>query len=238
MKSLPWHHIHVTLADREKAAIWHDQNTPATRVQPTKRSENLYCDSNLLQIQSTAVGPEPGNGYIDSIGLGVLDLSKAIVEWKFAGGTIDILTRDYAKVRDPWGLPVELVEKSVGGYTHVNITTEAIEQLRDWYEKNIGGKRVICEWDSARLALEYDTMLIVFNSVKSTVFSSGKPIIDHLGWYTDDVDGIFHQLSMNGVKFPRKPMDYGPVRLAFAEDPCGIWIELHILPKGGKATLK
>ena len=95
-----------------------------------------------------------------------------------------------------------------------------------------------CEWDSNRLALEYDTMLIVFNSVKSTAFSSGKPINGHLGWYTDDVDGLFHELSKNGVKFPVKPRDYGTVRLAFAEDPCGLWIELHILPRGGKPIFK
>ena len=93
-----------------------------------------------------------------------------------------------------------------------------------------------CEWDKTRLALEYDTMLIVFNPVNSTVSSSSKRTIDHLGWYTDDVDGVFHQLSVNGVNFPGKPRDYGTVRLAFAEDPCGIWIELHILPKGGKTT--
>lgn len=49
---------------------------------------------------------------------------------------------------------------------------------------------------------------------------------------------IFDQLSMNGVYFPGKPRDYDLVRLAFAEDPCGIWIELHILPKGGKPTMK
>jgi hypothetical protein len=238
VKSLPWHHVHVTLAEREAAAKWHDLYTPATRVQPTKRSENLFCGSNLLQIQSTAVASKPQNGYIDSIGIGVLSLSKAVTEWKSAGGTIDLLTTNYAKVRDPWGLPVEFVEKSNTGYTHINITAGVIEQLRDWYEKNLGGTRVTCEWDSTRLALMYDTMLIVFNSVQSNILSPGKPIIDHIGWYTDDVDGIFHQLSMNGVRFPGKPRDYGPVRLAFAEDPCGIWIELHILPRGGKPFMK
>ena len=238
MKRLPWHHVHVTLADRETAAKWHDQHTPARRIQPTKRSENLFYGPNLLQIQSTAVAPEPRDGYIESIGIGVLNLSETVAEWESVGGTIDVLTSNYAKVQDPWGLPFELVEKSPGGYTHINITTVALEQLRDWYEKNLGGLRVTCEWDNTRLALEYDTMLIVFQPVNSTVLSYGKPTIDHLGWYTDDVDGIFDQLSMNGVYFPGKPRDYGLVRLAFAEDPCGIWIELHILPKGGKPTMK
>ena len=236
MKSLPWHHIHVTLPDREAAAKWHDQHTPAKRIQPTKRSENLYYRPNLLQIQSTAVAPEPRDGRIDSIGIGVLNLKDTLAEWESAGGTIDILTRYFAKVHDPWGVPFELVERSSGGYTHINISAVAPGQLRDWYEDNLGGTRVTCEWDKTRLALEYDTMLIAFNPASSTISSSAKRTIDHLGWYTNDVDRIFNKLSVNGVDFPGKPRDYGSVRLAFAEDPCGIWIELHILPNEGKPT--
>lgn len=233
MNSLLWHHVHVTLPDREAAAKWHEQYTPANRVPPTKRSENLYWSPNLLQIQSTAVAPEPRNGHIESIGIGVLNLNETVAEWESAGGFINILTPYYAKVRDPWGLAFELVERSPKAYTHINIVTKTIEQTRNWYEENLGGTREDCEWDRTRLALKYDTMLIAFNQVNSTVFSDRRTI-DHIGWYTDDVDATFNQLSINGVYFPVKPRDYGPVRLAFAEDPCGIWIEIHILPKYGK----
>ncbi|MHA1988288.1 MAG: VOC family protein [Promethearchaeota archaeon] len=236
MKSLPWHHVHITLPNREEAAKWHEEYTLAKRTQPTKRSENLYIGPNLLQIQGKSIASKAVKGYIDSIGLGVLKISDATTNWQSAGGSIDKATHYSVKVRDPWGVPFELIESPQEGYTHINIATNEPQELCDWYEKNLGGTRVPCEWDKTRVALKYDTMLIVFNPVNSTVFSTTERNIDHIGWYTDDVDAIFHQLSGNGVYFPGKPRDFGPVRLAFAEDPCGIWIELHILPKGGKLT--
>jgi len=66
----------------------------------------------------------------------------------------------------------------------------------------------------------------------SPVSSTIERPIDHLGWYTDDLDASFTHLSANGVKFPVKPREFGQVRLAFAEDPGGNWIELLEPPKG------
>jgi hypothetical protein len=232
MKELPWHHVHITIADREAAARWHEKHSPAKRYKPTKRSENLYCGPNLLQIQSTAISPDPTDAQIDSIGIGVSNLIKAVVNWQSAGGFIGIHTHHAVRVLDPWDLPFELVERSCMGYTHINIVATTPEQLCDWYKSNLGGKRVICNWDSARFVLEYDTMLMVFNSASSPASSTFKRSIDHLGWYTEDLDTTFDQLSANGVHFPVKPRIFGLVRLAFAEDPCGNWIELLEPPNG------
>jgi len=232
MDSLPWHHVHITLSDREAAARWHEQHSPAKRIQPTKRSENLYCGPNLLQIQSTAVAPKPRDGSIDSIGIGVLNVSKAVTDWQSAGGSIDVLKPNTARVRDPWGVQFELVEGSSMGYTHINIAAVAPEQLCDWYESNLGGSKVICEWESARLVLAYDTILIMFIPATSPMSSPAQGSIDHLGWYTGDLDKIFNQLSANGVHFPVAPRAFGLVRLAFAEDLYGNWIELLEPPDG------
>lgn len=231
MKSLPWHHVHITLPDREEAAKWHEKHTPAIRTQPTKRSENLYCGSNLLQIQSRAVATESQDGYIDSIGIGVLKVSEATANWQSAGGSIDNLSPHTAKVRDPWGISIEFIESNQKGYTHINIAAEEPEKLSDWYESNLGGTRITCEWDESRLVLLYDTMKVMF-IIKSPISSTGERIIDHLGWYTEDLDTTFHQLSTNSVHFPVLPREFGPVRLAFAEDPCGNWIELLEPPNG------
>ena len=226
MINLPWHHVHITLADREASARWHEEHSPAKRYQPTKRSENLYYGPNLLQIQSTAVAPEPHDARIDSIGVSVMNVIETVSDWQSAGGSIGVCNQRTARVEDPWGVPFELVERSPLGYTHINIAVSAPKQLRDWYESNLGGERVVCEWDKTRLVLAYDTMLIIFIPVESPVSSTIKRPIDHLGWYTDDLDATFQRLSANGVHFPVMPREFGPVRLAFAEDPFGIWIEL------------
>lgn len=232
ISGLFWHHVHITISDREAAAHWHERHTPAKRFQPSKRSENLYCGSNLLQIQSRAVASESQDGCIDSIGIGVLNISEATADWQSAGGSIDNLTRLTARVRDPWGVPFELIESNHVGYTHTNISVAKPGELRDWYETNLGGTRLTCEWDDSRFVLVYDTMKIMFISATSSISSTTERIIDHLGWYTEDLDTTYHRLSTNNVHFPVMPREFGPVRLAFAEDPCGNWIELLEPPNG------
>ena len=232
MNGLPWHHVHITLANREEAALWHEEHTHVKRSKPTKRSENLFYGPNLLQIQSTAVAPEPHNASIDSVGIGVSNLTEFIADWQSAGGSVCFRTHQTARVQDPWDVPFELVEMSRVGYTHINMVTFKPEELLDWYESNLGGTRMTCEWDNNPLALAYDTMLIVFKYAASPVFSAVERSIDHLGWYTDDLDANFRQLSVKGVKFPVKPRVFGQVRLAFMEDPCGNWIEILEPPNG------
>ncbi|MFW9822639.1 MAG: VOC family protein [Candidatus Thorarchaeota archaeon] len=231
MTKLYWHHVHVTVSDRVAAASWHDQHTPAKRVRPTKRSENLIDGPNLLQFQSKAVVTNPRKGCKISIGIAVSNLNKAVDNWQATGGSINTHKNHIARVLDPWGIPFELVEYSQIGYSHINFATESPELMRDWYELNLGGRRVICEWDDSRLALAYDTILIVFEP-RLLAPSSNEMIIDHLGWYIDDLDSKFNQLSSKGVSFPVKPMVFGIIRLAHAMDPCGTWIELNESKEG------
>jgi len=230
MSSLPWHHVHITITDREAAARWHEQYTLAKRVQPTKRSENLFCGPNLMQIQSESFTPEPRDARIDNIGIGVSNIIETVADWQSAGGSVETLTDQVALVRDPWGVRFELVEKSSVGYTHINIAAKIPQKLCDWYESNIGGTRTTCEWDDTRFALEYDTIQIVF--MMSPITSVSERPIDHLGWYTEDLEADFNRLSSKGVHFPVAPRPFGPVRLAFAEDPSGNWIELLEPPNG------
>jgi hypothetical protein len=172
------------------------------------------------------------DAYIESIGLGVLNISEAVADWQSASGSIDSLSRHYAKVRDPWGVPFELIESSQSGYTHINIAVAAPKQLCNWYESNLGGTRVTCDWDDTRFVLAYDTMQIMFILLTSPIYSTAERYIDHLGWFTEDLDKIYQRLSANNVRFPVMPRKYDQVYLAFAEDPCGNWIELLEPPNG------
>ncbi len=65
---LPWHHIHITLDDRQAVAEWHDAHTLAVRREPTKRSENLMYGPNLLQVQGEDVARAPRGAWIDARG--------------------------------------------------------------------------------------------------------------------------------------------------------------------------
>lgn len=50
--------------------------------------------------------------------------------------------------------------------------------------------------------------------------------LDHLAFDCDDADAAFQELVAQGVKPALPPFTEGDFRLAFVEDPDGIWIEL------------
>lgn len=58
-----------------------------------------------------------------------------------------------------------------------------------------------------------------------TKYKSGEEL-DHLAFWTDDVEGDFARLALKGAKKAIDPFREGRYELAFLEDPDGIWIEL------------
>jgi catechol 2,3-dioxygenase-like lactoylglutathione lyase family enzyme len=50
--------------------------------------------------------------------------------------------------------------------------------------------------------------------------------LDHLAFWTKDVDRDYHRLLSKGAEKTLKPFSEGRYRLAFVKDPDGIWIEL------------
>ncbi len=231
---LPWHHVHVTLDNREDVASWYAENGIADRREPTKRSENLVITPNLLQVQGSAVAPAPESAWIDSIGLGVTLLDQAVENWVNAGA--ELVSRSSAVLLlDPFGLPFELVETEQVGFTHINIVSANPAELAGWYQTNLGGDQAICEWDTSRTAVGFDSMQLIFSSVDLIPRDTRSRPIDHLGWFTSNLDETFVKMSSNDVKFPIPPREFGAVRLAFAEDPCGLWFEL-LEPVNGVIT--
>ena len=232
-RPLPWHHVHVTIEDREAAAAWHARHTPARRGQPTKRSENLLCGPNLMQIQSTKVGRIPQGARLDGVGIGVTSLERTLAEWQSGGGTVVAPARRSALVADPWGVRFELVDAAQAGFTHINIVAKEPASLASWYQTRLGGSSETCSWDPSREAVRYDTMQLVFSQMEADSAPIEEMPIDHLGWYTQDLDSIYQALSAANVAFPVPPRQFGSARLAFGEDPSGIWFEL-VEPPGGK----
>jgi hypothetical protein len=226
----PWHHTHITVPERQTAAEWHAANTPAERVTPTKRSENLVSGANLLQIQSQSVAAEPRWAWIDAVGISVDRLESAIDAWRVAGGTVQHATAELAFVIDPWGTSFELIEGDPG-YSHVSVIAEEPEILKNWYCENLGGTEVECGWDSTRSAIAFDTMRLTFAQALDPLPLTTRRVVDHLGWYCVDLGGRRIIKKNKRVNFPIAPREFGKVRLAFAEDPAGLWIEL-VQPSG------
>jgi len=64
-------------------------------------------------------------------------------------------------------------------------------------------------------------------------YDSGSEL-DHLAFWTRDVDKRFKELTSKGVKRALRPFSEGGYRLAFVKDPDGMWIELIGLDRRAK----
>jgi lactoylglutathione lyase len=58
-----------------------------------------------------------------------------------------------------------------------------------------------------------------------TNYKSGEEL-DHLAFWTDDVERDFAKLILKGAKKAVEPFREGRYELAFIKDPDGVWIEL------------
>jgi catechol 2,3-dioxygenase-like lactoylglutathione lyase family enzyme len=219
---LPWHHIHITIAERSEAARWYEQTGLASLGTPTKRSENLRFDGNLVQVQSESVA-SPSSSRFHSLGVEVADLDSAVDSLESAGATVLERRAQSALMTDPFGTCIELVPGAPGRQSHLNIVCEDPVAHADWYAAMLGGELAGCAWDDARRAVRWDGELLCF-------LPDGTPnpdrAIDHMGWFTPDLDETFDRLTAAGVEFPVPPRPFGAVKLAFLKDPGGIWIEL------------
>ena len=99
---------------------------------------------------------------------------------------------------------------------------------------NLGGEVITCPWNKNYLAVHYDTMWMAFGKSEKTIARTPalRPIC-HIGWYTNDMDNTVKRMIAAGGKFPIPVRQFGMVRLAFAEDPSGLWVEL-VEPPGGR----
>jgi catechol 2,3-dioxygenase-like lactoylglutathione lyase family enzyme len=229
-QQLPWHHVHLTHKNRESVARWYARHLGARRGKGTERSENLWYGNNLVQVQSdTAIKPSQ-KGALGHIGLGTPRISETISTAVQAGAT----RMGKKLIADPWGTLIQFVRSEKAEFHHLRILCMDPAASGQWYATHMGGAVVVCPWETEDLAIRYDTMWLVLGRAASirTVSSDSRPIC-HAGWYTSNIDKTVDSMLAAGCKFPVPIMPFGPVRLAFAEDPSGLWVEL-LEPPGGK----
>ena len=228
-RPLPCHHVHLTHEDRAEVALWYARNLGAHRGEGTRRSENLWFDSNLVQVQSDTGIEPPKTGEFDHIGLATPDVAGVIQTAVDAGAN----RVSGNLIADPWGTRIQLVESERAGFHHVLIICTDPAESSGWYSAHLGGEVVTCPWKRDYLAIRYDTMWLVFRQAEpaEVELPATRPIC-HIGWYTSDMDETVEEMLSSGCTFPVPVRPFGPVRLAFAEDPSGLWVEL-IEPDGG-----
>ena len=212
-----------------RSGQWYVDHLGAGDGGATKRSVNLRYGSNVIQVQSRAVATQ-GSASLDCIGIGCADIDATVAS--AIGDGAKVLTESEAGVllEDPDGIRVELVEAAEPTFSHVQISTSDPESMQSWYAEHLGGVAGTCPWDPSRLGVGYDTMWMSFTS--EPVEAKDTRPIDHIGFFTSELDTTSARLEEIGAPFPIPPRPFNTVRLAFFEDPGGIWVELVELPGG------
>ncbi len=121
----------------------------------------------------------------------------------------------------------------IKGFDHFTITVTDIEQSVEFYRDLLGlpvlGKLV--KEDGVFVYLKLGNgMLELFEFDKKGKPYQAKALedigIQHLGMTVDSVDDVTAELKNHDVKFTVEPRSIDGVRLAFFEDPDGIFIEI------------
>lgn len=120
-------------------------------------------------------------------------------------------------------------------FTYTGIRVRNLGQSLRFYKKVMGMKEILRGRMKAggvfvQLKIPRSKQLLELNYYPPKAryyerYDSGSEL-DHLAFWTRDVDMRFKKLTSKGAKTAVRPFSEDGYRLAFIKDPDGIWIEL------------
>jgi catechol 2,3-dioxygenase-like lactoylglutathione lyase family enzyme len=237
-RTMPYDHIHLAVADPDKAYAWYVANLDgqaaenAGRVMFEPFGGRRPLPVQLIFLRGTDVKASDGS-VIDSIGFSVPDVAAKVKALEAAGAKAIAP----GVVVDPWGTKIELLNDIPGrGFHHVTLRVADPDATLRWFASAFGGQRTKM---SGRAALRYDRTYLVVTKGDATAPSQGRSI-DHLGFAPHDMNADAAALKAQGVRFATEPAampnQFGH-RTAYVDAPGGIRIELveHAACAWGKA---
>ena len=236
--TVPYDHVHLAVADPEKAEAWYTaslngnvgENPGRVAFEPWTNRAPLPVQFIFLKAENAK--PSEGS-VIDSIGFVVRGLDAKVKALQAAGATVKQPVETVrglwkrAVVVDPWGTNIELIESTDRpGFHHITLRVPNPEDSIRWYLRSFGGERTKL---GGRLdAVKYGSTYLIVTKGEATSASRGHAI-DHLGFGPRSMDATAADLKAKGVMFTAepaaKPNQFGH-RTAYVEDPSGVRIEL------------
>jgi lactoylglutathione lyase len=230
-------HVHLAAPDPEKALAWYRQHFGGQTM--TEGAERLlYGDTRIIFQKRDAAQPSQGSA-IDHIAFSVADLDTVMTSLQSEGAKIAQPVRDVpglfklAFIEDPWGTSIEIVQDPQKlGLHHIHLRGPDPAATLVWFSTQFGGR-------SGRLkdridGIDMSGVWILFQRGEA-VPSQGHSI-DHIGFRPVNVDASVAELKTRNVKITTEPRPLTfangtTVRLAFAEGPDGVRIELVQRPE-------
>lgn len=247
--TVPYDHVHLAVADPDKAEAWYTTNLGGNVAEnPGRIAFEPWATRAPLPIQFIflkVADPKPSDGsVIDSVGFIVANLDVTVKALQMAGATVKQPAENIrglwkrATVVDPFGVTLELIETNErAGFHHVTLRVADPEATITWYLRAFGGER--SKLGGQLDAIKYGSTYLIVTKGEGTMPSRGRAI-DHLGFAPRSMDATAADLKAKGVTFTAepaaKPNQFGH-RTAYVEDPSGVRIELveHAACAAGEA---
>ncbi len=230
-------HVHLAAPDPASAVSWYRQHFGGEPM--TEGIDRLlYGDVRVVFSRRETTLPSQGSA-IDHIGFSVPDIDVTMKALESAGVKIAQPVRDVAGlfklafIEDPWGTRIEVVQDPEKlGMHHIHLRVPDPAAMLAWYSAQFGGR--IGKLKDRIDGIDMSGVWILVQRGEA-VPSQGHSI-DHIGFRPVDVDASVATLKTRNVKITTEPRPLAfpngvTVRLAFAEAPDGVRIELVQRPE-------
>ncbi|PCJ23871.1 MAG: hypothetical protein COA96_10875 [SAR86 cluster bacterium] len=232
----PYDHIHLAATDAQEAVNWYvkhfggeasrflrstDTSLPIDRV--------MYGDIAVIFFERDLGEGSVGSG-VDHFGFSMSNVAEVVANIVADGGKqlgelVEFSGMQIGFIEDPWGTKVELInDPDLRGMHHLHLSSPDPQATLEWYGENFGGSSET--WKGVLPALNYGDILLLVSQAAGDVAPTQGRSFDHLGWKYEDLTAAENTLKANGVVFSMDPREYRNIRIAFAEGPDGVRIEL------------
>lgn len=225
-------HIHLAAPDPEKALAWYRQQFGGDPMAEGK-DRLMYGETRIIFQKRDNAQPSQGSA-VDHIGFSVTDIDGVMKALEAGGAKISQPVRDVeglfklAFVEDPWGTRIEVVQDPQKlGLHHIHLRAPDPATTLQWYSTYVGGRKGKLK---ERIdGLEFGGVWLLV--ARGDAVPSQGHSIDHIGFRPVDVDAVVSALKAANVKITTEPRPLTlangvTIRLAFAEDPGGVRLEL------------
>lgn len=229
-ETVPFHNVHLTVADPVQAAQWYIAHLGGTSVREFN-TRVTFGKMLVVFVKGAGAAPSAGSA-VDHLGFSFPDVTATMKTLESAGVKILQPVRDVPGlfklgfIEDPWGIKIELVQDDqLLGFHHVHLRAPDPEASFAWYQNAFGGTR---EKLKGRVdGIRYGGIwLFVQGSNGEKVAPSADRAITSVGWAVSNMATAAAALKEKGATFTTEPRDIGRVWYAFVEGPAGVKVEL------------
>lgn len=233
----PYDHIHLTAPSAIEAVNWYVKHFGGEPGRFDRASGGstypidrvYYDDIGVIFFEREPTGGSVGTG-VDHIGFSMTNVEQVVADIVADGGTqlgdlVEFGGMQIGFVEDPWGTKIELIDDpNLRGMHHLHLSSPDPEATLQWYADNFGGSSE--QFAGALPGLNYGDIWLLVARARDEVAPTLGRALDHLGWRYENLAAASETLKANGVEFTMDPRDYRGIRIAFAEGPDGVRIEL------------